>query len=101
MKITDIQVRPVEGDQRFKAYVTAKLDGCFVIRDMKVIDGHDGFFVAMPAKKMKDGSYRDIVHPLDLDTRTMFESQIIGEYKKVRKAYLEGAVVNIQNTRSH
>lgn len=83
MKITEIKVLPVDGDEKLKAYVVIKIDGCFVIRDLKVIKGNSGFFVAMPAKKLKDGTYRDLVHPLDKTTRQMIEDRIMNEYMKV------------------
>ncbi len=84
MRITEIKILPVDGDEKLKAYVTIKLDDCFVVRDMKVIKGTTGYFVAMPAKKMKDGTYRDLVHPLDKPTRQMLEEQVMNEYKKVQ-----------------
>lgn len=83
MRITEVKVLPVDGDEKLKAYVTIKLDDSFVIRDMKVIKGTTGYFVAMPAKKMKDGTYRDLVHPLDKPTRQMLEDLIMDEFKKV------------------
>lgn len=83
MRITEVKVLPVDGDEKLKAYVTIKLDDSFVIRDMKVIKGTTGYFVAMPAKKMKDGTYRDLVHPLDKPTRQMLEDLILNEFKKV------------------
>ena len=83
MRITEIKVLPVEGDEKLKAYVTIKLDDCFVVRDMKVIKGPSGYFVAMPAKKMKDGTYRDLVHPLDKPTRDKLEEQVMDEYRRV------------------
>ncbi len=84
MRITEIKVLPVDGDEKLKAYVTIKLDDCFVVRDMKVIKGSSGYFVAMPAKKMKDGTYRDLVHPLDKSTRQMLEDQVLNEYRRVQ-----------------
>jgi len=83
MRITEIKVLPVEGDEKLKAYVTIKLDDCFIIRDMKVIKGTNGYFVAMPAKKMKDGTYRDLAHPLDQPTRQMIEDLVMNEFRKV------------------
>lgn len=82
MRITEVKVLPVDGDEKLKAYVTVKLDDCFVIRDMKVIKGTSGYFIAMPAKKMKDGTYRDLVHPLDKSTRQMLEDLVMTEYKR-------------------
>ncbi|MBI5233398.1 MAG: septation protein SpoVG family protein [Deltaproteobacteria bacterium] len=83
MHITEVKVLPVEGDEKLKAFVTIKLDGCFIVRDMKVIKGTSGYFVAMPAKKMKDCTYRDLVHPLDKPTRDMLEDYVLNEYKRV------------------
>jgi len=83
MRITEIKVLPVDGDEKLKAYVSLKIDDCFIVRDMKVIQGTNGYFVAMPAKRMKDGTYRDLVHPLDKDTRQKVEEQVMLEFKKV------------------
>jgi stage V sporulation protein G len=82
VRITEIRVLPVDGDEKLKAYVSIKIDDCLAIRDMKVIKGASGYFVAMPAKKMKDGTYRDLVHPLDRSTRERLEEAVIEEYKK-------------------
>jgi stage V sporulation protein G len=81
MDITDIRVFPVDED-KLKAYVTITLDHCFVVRDLKVIQGATGLFVAMPAKKRKDGSYKDIAHPLNADTRERMERRILEEYAR-------------------
>ncbi|MEK7314465.1 MAG: septation protein SpoVG family protein [Deltaproteobacteria bacterium] len=83
MNITEVKVLPVDGDERLKAFVSMKIDDCFVVRDMKIISGDTGFFVAMPAKKLKDGTYRDLFHPLDKTTRDMVEKSVLGEYKRV------------------
>ncbi|MBM4777299.1 MAG: septation regulator SpoVG [Archangiaceae bacterium] len=82
MDITDVKIFPVEED-KLRAYVTITLDGCFVVRDLKVISGAAGLFVAMPAKKRKDGSYKDIAHPLNAETRERFEKIVLAEYEKV------------------
>ncbi|HEX8539920.1 septation regulator SpoVG [Cystobacter fuscus] len=81
MNITDVKVYPVEED-KLKAYVTITLDHCFVIRDLKVIHGASGLFIAMPAKRRKDGTYKDIAHPLNADTRTQMERAILLEYER-------------------
>jgi len=81
MEITEIRVFPVEED-RLKAYVTITLDNCFVIRDLKIIHGNNGLFVAMPSKKRKDGTFKDIAHPLNSETREKMEDQILAEYEK-------------------
>jgi stage V sporulation protein G len=81
MDITDVKVFPVDED-KLKAYVTITLDNCFVIRDLKVINGTSGLFIAMPAKRRKDGTYKDIAHPLNADTRERMEKAILVAYER-------------------
>ena len=81
MEVTEVRIFSVQED-RLKAYVTITFDHCFVVRDLKVIHGNNGLFVAMPSKKRKDGTYRDTAHPLDNQTREMIESKVLEEYKK-------------------
>ena len=84
MDITDVKVFPVDED-KLKAYVTITLDHCFVVRDLKVISGNSGLFVAMPAKKRKDGTYKDIAHPLNNEMRDRMERAILLEYERQTK----------------
>ncbi len=81
MEITEVRIFPVEED-KLKAYVTLTFDNCFVVRDMKIIQGTSGYFVSMPSKKMKDGTHKDIAHPIDKETRATIESKILEEYRK-------------------
>jgi stage V sporulation protein G len=81
MDITDVKIFPVD-EEKLKAYVTITLDACFVVRDLKVIQGSAGLFVAMPAKKRKDGTYKDIAHPLNTDMRARMERVILDEYER-------------------
>ena len=80
MDITEVKVFPVNED-RLKAYVTITIDNCFVIRDLKIINGNNGLFVAMPSKKRKDGQFKDIAHPLNNETREMIENRIFESYE--------------------
>ena len=82
MKITEVKVYPATESGRLKAYATIVFENCFIVRDLKVIEGHKGLFVSMPSRKRKDGSFRDIVHPLNSETRKMIEDLIIEEYGK-------------------
>ncbi|MEK6546481.1 MAG: septation regulator SpoVG [Nitrospinota bacterium] len=82
MEITEVRVTPVD-EQKLKAYVSITFDNCFVIRDIKVINGNNGLFVSMPSKKKKDGTFKDIAHPLNNETRKMIEDRILKEYKDV------------------
>jgi len=83
MKITEVKVYIAKESGRLKAYATVVFDNCFIVRDLKVIEGHKGLFVSMPSRRRKDGTFRDIVHPLNSETRTSIEDSIIEEYKKV------------------
>lgn len=85
MKITEVKVFPVN-EEKLKAYVSLTIDNCFVIRDLKVIQGNSGLFVAMPSKKRKDGQFRDIAHPLNQETREMIENLIFEEYEREIKS---------------
>src|SRR5690348_15795298 len=79
MDITEVKVFPVDED-KLKAYITIVLDNCFVVRDLKIISGAAGLFVAMPSKRRKDGSYKDIAHPLNQGTRATMEKKILEAY---------------------
>ncbi len=79
MEITEVKVFPVQ-EEKLKAYVTIVLDDCFVVRDLKIINGATGLFVAMPSKKRSDGSYKDVAHPLNKSTRMVMEKQILEAY---------------------
>lgn len=85
MEITEIKVFPTRDGGRLKAYATVVFDNCFIIRDLKVIEGQKGLFVSMPSRKRKDGSFRDIVHPLNIEMRTKIEQGIIDEFDRVIK----------------
>jgi stage V sporulation protein G len=80
MEITEVRIFPVE-DDKLKAFVSIIFDDCFVISDIKIIHGPKGLFVSMPSKKRKDGTFRDIAHPLNSDTRRMMEDQILARYR--------------------
>lgn len=81
MEVTEVKVFPVQ-EERLKAYVSITFDHCFVVRDLKVIQGNNGLFVAMPSKKRKDGTYRDMAHPLNNEMRKKIESIVLSEYNK-------------------
>ncbi|PIU01155.1 MAG: septation protein SpoVG [Bdellovibrionales bacterium CG10_big_fil_rev_8_21_14_0_10_45_34] len=81
MNITEVKVFPVNED-RLKAYVSITIDDCFVIRDLKIINGHTGLFVAMPSKKRKDGQFKDVAHPLNQETRELIEKSVFDAYER-------------------
>lgn len=78
MKISDIRIRLVDkDDSKLKAVASITIDDCFVVHDIKVIDGKEGLFISMPSKKTPDGEYKDIAHPINTETREALSAQII------------------------
>ena len=81
MEITDVKVIPVD-DEKLKAFVSIVFDHCFVVTDIKVIHGPKGLFVSMPSKKRKDGTFKDIAHPLNNQMRQYLEERVLSVYKQ-------------------
>lgn len=81
MHITQVQVYPREGD-KVKGYATIVLDECFMVNNLKIISGKNGCFISMPAKKKKDGKFKDIAHPITKEFREQIENAIFAEYEK-------------------
>lgn len=82
MKISDIRIRLVDkDDSKLKAVASITIDDCFVVHDIKVIEGKEGYFISMPSKKTPDGEYKDIVHPINTETRESLSAQIIEAFK--------------------
>ncbi len=91
MQVTDVRVRKIAKDGKMKAVVSITVDNEFVIHDIKVIEGEKGLFVAMPSKKSSDGEYRDIAHPITVDTRTRIEQAILQQYERTLAEETAGA----------
>jgi stage V sporulation protein G len=83
VQITDVRLRRVNGEGRMKAIASITIDGEFVVHDIRVIDGNNGMFVAMPSKKTPDGEFRDIAHPISSETRQKIQDAVLEEYYKV------------------
>lgn len=84
MQITDIKIRKINTEGRMKAVVSVTFDDVFVVHDIKVIDGADKLFIAMPSRKTPEGEYRDIAHPINAEMREMLQTAILKEYEKFR-----------------
>ena len=77
MEITSVKVHKTEREgSRMKGYATVTLDDCFVVRNIRIIEGDEKLFIAMPSKKVSDDRYEDIAHPINAETRKMFEDKI-------------------------
>ncbi len=85
MKITDVRLRAVknENELKLKAYADVTFDECFVIHGLKIIDGQKGMFVAMPSRKMPDGEYKDIAHPITPELRKEITDSVIARYNEM------------------
>lgn len=81
MEITGVRIF-LRNDEKLKGFATVTFDDCFIIRDLKVINGNNGLFIAMPSRKRKDGTFRDVAHPLNNETRKKIEDRVLEEYQK-------------------
>ena len=82
MEITDIRIRKVSTEGKLKAYVTVTFDDCFVVHNVKIIEGKNGAFIAMPSRKTKKGEYKDVAHPINSDFRGVLQERILEEYER-------------------
>lgn len=82
MEITDIRIKKVATDSKMKAVVSVTFDNAFVVHDIKIIEGQDKLFTAMPSRKTPEGEYKDIAHPINSEMREHIENKIISQYEK-------------------
>ena len=82
MQITEIRIRKVASEGKLKAYVTVTFDDCFVVHNVKVIEGKTGLFIAMPSRKTRTGDYKDVAHTISPEFRTELQDKILDEYAK-------------------
>ncbi len=83
MQITDIRVRKINAEGRMKAVVSVTFDDTFVVHDIKVIEGQDKLFIAMPSRKTPEGEFKDIAHPINAETRELLHDAILKKYQEV------------------
>ncbi|UOQ49526.1 MULTISPECIES: septation regulator SpoVG [Gracilibacillus] len=89
MEVTDVRLRRVNTDGRMRAIASITLDDEFVVHDIRVIDGNNGMFVAMPSKRTPDGEFRDIAHPINSGTRAKIQDAVLEEYQRAGEAEVE------------
>lgn len=85
VEITEVRIYKTRGDGVVKAYASVSLDGEFVVRGIKIIEGEKGLRVSMPSRKVKDGSYQDIFHPTNKKAREKIVSAVLNAYKEQMK----------------
>ena len=93
MNITDVRIRKIAAEGKMKAIVSVTFDNEFVVHDIKVIEGQNGLFIAMPSRKTPDGEFKDIANPINTLTRERLQDSILGEYEKVRNEEPEEEVL--------
>lgn len=86
MQITDVRVRKVTSQGKMKAKIDITIDDAFVIHDVKVIETDKGTFIAMPSKKLPNGDYKDIAHPINTETREMLQKAVLDKYNEAEDA---------------
>ena len=89
MNITDIKIRKLYTEGRMRAIISVTFDNEFVVHDIKVIEGPDRYFLAMPSKKLSEGEYRDIVHPINVQVRERLEKEIMDKYTQTVEEWKE------------
>ena len=89
MDITDVRIRKVGNEGKMKAVASVTFDEEFVVHDIKIIEGVNGLFIAMPSRKMNDGNYRDIAHPLLSETRVRINNAVLNAYENMESEELD------------
>nr|P28016.1 RecName: Full=Putative septation protein SpoVG; AltName: Full=Stage V sporulation protein G [Priestia megaterium]CAA44240.1 spoVG [Priestia megaterium] len=89
MEVTDVRLRRVNTEGRMRAIASITLDGEFVVHDIRVIDGNNGLFVAMPSKRTPDGEFRDIAHPINSNHRGKIQDAVLAEYHRLGEVEVE------------
>lgn len=82
MNITDVRIRKITQEGRMKAVVSVTFDNAFVVHDVKVVEGNNGLFVAMPSRKTPEGEFRDIAHPITADARDVIQTTVLKAYEE-------------------
>ncbi len=87
MKISDIRIRLIQkDDSKLKAVASITIDECFVVHDIKILEGNQGYFISMPSRKTPDGQYKDVAHPLNTETREELNRVVLAEFEKAKQA---------------
>ncbi|ASW42077.1 septation regulator SpoVG [Clostridium isatidis] len=92
MTITDVRIRKIAAEGKMKAIVSVTFDNEFVVHDIKVIEGQNGLFIAMPSRKTPDGEFKDIAHPINTSARERLQSAILEAYEKAKAEETETVI---------
>lgn len=95
MEVTDVRLRKVDTEGRMKAIASITFDAEFVVHDIRVIDGNEGLFVAMPSKRTPDGEFRDVAHPINSTTRLKIQDAVLAAFHLASEEKIALEEVNI------
>jgi stage V sporulation protein G len=82
MVITDVRIRKIDGQTRLRAVASITIDDAFAVHELRIIEGKEGLFVAMPSRESNDGTFRDLAHPINAETRAMDEKAVLEKYNE-------------------
>lgn len=91
MQITDVRVRKISSQNKMKAIASVTFDDVFVVHDIKVLESDKGLFIAMPSRKIPNGEFKDIAHPIKTETREEIQAAIIAKYNETADEEVEQA----------
>ncbi|MCY6485700.1 septation regulator SpoVG [Clostridium aestuarii] len=97
MQITDVRIRKITAEGKMKAIVSVTFDNEFVVHDIKVIEGQNGLFIAMPSRKTPTGEFKDIAHPINTETRQKIQKAILGEYETAKNESDNGEEIAVES----
>ena len=83
LNITDVRISKIEAGEKLRAFATITIDGCFIVSDLRILEGDDGYFVVMPSKRKRDGSFKDIAYPINNETRKSIEGHVLIAYENI------------------
>ena len=89
MKITDVRVRILSTNNRLKGVASITIDDAFAVHELRIIEGREGLFVAMPSRKVSDGEFRDVAHPINLEAREELEKLVLAKYAEEAQKEIE------------
>jgi stage V sporulation protein G len=82
MQITEVRVKMIRDNAKVRGYASIVLDDCFIVRNITILTGSQGLYVAMPSRKRRDGSFQDVAHPINNETRLIIENAVLDEYQR-------------------
>ncbi len=89
MNITEVRAKRIDGDNRLVGIAAITIDNCFVVHELRIIEGKNGLFVAMPSRKMPNGDYKDVAHPINSETRAMIENIVLETFNELPESNKE------------